>query len=82
MRTPEVQDLRPTCAGRRISAAHPACKSELMMLCDRFIRKFGRLAPDGGPSEIMLNNVATQLGVPRRRLYDIINVMEAVEVRV
>lgn len=70
------------CAGRRISAAHPACKSELMMLCDRFIRKFGRLAPDGGPSEIMLNNVATQLGVPRRRLYDIINVMEAVEVTI
>lgn len=67
-------------AGRRISAAHPACKSELMMLCDRFIRKFGRLGAGGEPAEIMLNNVAAQLGVPRRRLYDIINVMEAVEV--
>lgn len=52
-----------------------------MMLCDRFIRKFGRLGPGGAPTEIMLNNVAAQLGVPRRRLYDIINVMEAVEVR-
>ncbi len=51
------------------------------MLCDRFIRKFGHLGPGGAPAEIMLNNVAAQLGVPRRRLYDIINVMEAVEVR-
>ena len=42
--------------------------------------QFGHLTTDGEPAEIMLNNVASQLGVPRRRLYDIINVMEAVEV--
>jgi E2F/DP family winged-helix DNA-binding domain len=51
------------------------------VLCERFRCRFGRLAPDGTPSEFLLNEVARELEVPRRRLYDIVNVMEACEVR-
>ncbi len=31
------------------------------MLCDRFIRKFGRLGPEGQPTEILLNDVVQQV---------------------
>lgn len=36
---------------------------------------------DGTPNTLMLNDVAEALGVPRRRLYDVINVFESIEVR-
>lgn len=68
-------------AGKRISAAHPPCKSELMLLCEKFQARFGGGA-GAGPALILLNEAAIELAVPRRRLYDIINVLEAVEVRV
>lgn len=68
-------------AGKRISAAHPPCKSGLVLLCERFTQRFGQLTADGKPSCLPLNEVATALEVPRRRLYDILNVLEAVEVR-
>ena len=66
--------------GKRVSAAHPPCKSELMLLCERFQERFGRLSSNGKPTKIHLNECAIALGVPRRRLYDIINVFEAAEV--
>ena len=37
---------------------------------------------DGSANPLMLNDVAEALGVPRRRLYDVINVFESIEVRV
>lgn len=67
-------------AGKRISAAHPPCKSELMLLCEKFQARFGA-PPAGTSSLILLNEAAIELSVPRRRLYDIINVLEAVEVK-
>jgi hypothetical protein len=57
-----------------------AQKSELTLLCERFQYQFGHLQPDGSPTLLMLNDVAEALGVPRRRLYDVINVFEAIEV--
>ncbi len=41
----------------------------------------GSLQADGSPNPLMLNDVAEALGVPRRRLYDVINVFESIEVR-
>lgn len=55
-------------------------KSELTLLCERFQQQFGHLQPDGSPTLLMLNDVAEVLGVPRRRLYDVINVFESIEV--
>ena len=83
------------CAGKRISATHPPCKSELMLLCEKFQARFGGRAAESAPGQqqgapaqqqqqpalILLNEAAIELAVPRRRLYDIINVLEAVEVR-
>lgn len=66
-------------AGKRISAAHPPCKSELMLLCEKFQARFSAPAVNGS-SLILLNEAAIELSVPRRRLYDIINVLEAVEI--
>lgn len=67
-------------AGKRISAAHPPCKSELMLLCEKFQARFGRPRTAASQGLILLNEAAIDLAVPRRRLYDIINVLEAVEV--
>ena len=63
-----------------MSASHPPCKSELMLLCERFRDRCGRLSSGGEPTRIHLNECAVALGVPRRRLYDITIVYEAVEV--
>ena len=63
-----------------MSASHPPCKSELMLLCERFRDRCGRLSSGGEPTRIHLNECAVSLGVPRRRLYDITIVYEAVEV--
>jgi len=60
--------------GKKISAEHPPCKSELTILCERFEQLFGRKEGVG----IQLAQAAEKLQVARRRLYDIINVLEAV----
>ena len=51
-----------------------------MLLCEKFQSRFGAPAANGS-SLILLNEAAIELSVPRRRLYDIINVLEAVEVQ-
>jgi hypothetical protein len=57
-----------------------------MLLCEKFQARFGRCAATSAltqqppPALILLNEAAIELAVPRRRLYDIINVLEAVEV--
>lgn len=61
--------------------AGAACKSDLLLLCERFQAAYGRAAAGGARAPICLNAAAAELGVPRRRLYDIMNVLEAVEVR-
>ena len=66
-------------AGKRVSASHPPCKSELMLLCEKFRDRFFH-APKGPGCRIDLNECASVLGVARRRLYDITIVYEAAEV--
>ena len=63
-----------------MSADHPPCKSELMLLCERFQDRFCRLSASGEPTRIDLNDVTEALACGRRRLYDITIAYEAAEV--
>ena len=55
-------------------------KSELTRLSEMFQACFGHLSPSGGPTRMRLNDIVEALGVPRRRMYDVINVLESLEV--
>jgi len=66
--------------GRRSRGRGVNQKSELMRLCEDFLHKFGHIDSDGESAPILLNVAAAQCHVPRRRLYDVINVLEAVNV--
>ena len=69
-------------AGKRVSPSHPPCKSELMLLSERFRDRFANSCGEGEECKIDLNKCALALGVPRRRLYDITIVYEAAEVTI
>ena len=48
----------------------------LGLLCDNFLQLFA----SGGATAVELESVASQLGVGRRRIYDIVNVLESLDV--
>jgi hypothetical protein len=52
-------------------------KSALTILCEDFLHKFGHVNSDGTPKQFFLNDVSAHCNVPRRRMYDVINVLEA-----
>ncbi|XP_049887395.1 transcription factor E2F7-like [Pectinophora gossypiella] len=58
------------------SAAHRKEKS-LQILCDRFLHLYP--LHGNGPVEIQLDGTAARLGVEKRRMYDIINILEAMQ---
>ena len=55
-------------------------KSELTKLSQIFQLCYGHLRPNGTPAKIRLNDVVEALGVTRRRMYDVINVFESLEI--
>ncbi|KAJ2943814.1 hypothetical protein O0L34_g8136 [Tuta absoluta] len=58
------------------SSAHRKEKS-LQILCDRFLNLYP--LHGNGPVEIQLDSTAARLGVEKRRMYDIINILEAMQ---
>ena len=55
-------------------------KPILMKLGERFIHYFAHLNPDGSPSIVYLTDAANVLQVRRRRLYDVVNILESIDV--
>ena len=51
----------------------------LGLLCDKFISRFPAQVPPGERCEIPLDDLAKQMGTERRRIYDIVNVLEAIQ---
>ncbi|XP_028165691.1 transcription factor E2F7-like [Ostrinia furnacalis] len=58
------------------SAVHRKEKS-LQILCDRFLEMYP--LHGNGTVEIQLDSTAARLGVEKRRMYDIINILEAIQ---
>lgn len=54
-------------------------EKSLGLLCDKFVNCFPRAVPQGEKCEIHLDDLAKQMNTERRRIYDIVNVLEAVQ---
>merc|ERR550532_1390460 len=54
-------------------------QKSLGLLCEKFISRFPEAVPDGEKCKIPLDDLAKQMATERRRIYDIVNVLEAVQ---
>jgi transcription factor E2F7/8 len=54
-------------------------QKSLGLLCEKFIKRFPEAVPDGVKCEIPLDDLAKSMSTERRRIYDIVNVLEAVQ---
>ena len=54
-------------------------QKSLGLLCDKFVQRFPESVPEGDKCEIHLDDLAKQMGTERRRIYDIVNVLESVQ---
>ncbi|XP_045197671.2 transcription factor E2F8-like isoform X2 [Mercenaria mercenaria] len=55
-------------------------EKSLGLLCQKFLQKYPERPEAGEKYEICLDEVAKELQVERRRIYDIVNVLESVEI--
>ena len=54
-------------------------QKSLGLLCEKFMSRFPESVPEGEKCEIPLDDLAKQMSTERRRIYDIVNVLEAVQ---
>lgn len=81
--TPKKLRLLPTTAAQHASRpstpkteAYSRKKKSLGVLAETFCRQFATQPPS---TEIIIDVLASQLGVERRRIYDVVNILEAVQ---
>lgn len=79
---PEASGMQEVVKGgiRQVWVGRKKEKSALSLLCEDFLFKFGHMNEDGSPSHFKLQIVAAHCNVPRRRMYDVINVLESIGV--
>ena len=54
-------------------------QKSLGLLCEKFMSRFPESVAEGEKCEIQLDDLAKQMSTERRRIYDIVNVLEAVQ---
>ena len=54
-------------------------QKSLGLLCEKFMSRFPESVGEGDKCEIQLDDLAKQMATERRRIYDIVNVLEAVQ---
>ncbi len=54
-------------------------QKSLGLLCEKFMSRFPESVGEGEKCEIPLDDLAKQMATERRRIYDIVNVLEAVQ---
>ena len=54
-------------------------QKSLGLLCEKFMSRFPESVAEGDKCEIQLDDLAKQMATERRRIYDIVNVLEAVQ---
>ncbi len=54
-------------------------QKSLGLLCEKFINLYPSAVPEGEKCEIPLDELANSMSTERRRIYDIVNVLEAVQ---
>jgi len=64
-----------------LGGLHKVSRKEksLGLLCENFIKRFPEAVPEGEKCEIPLDDLAKAMLTERRRIYDIVNVLEAVQ---
>ncbi|XP_067946237.1 transcription factor E2F7-like isoform X2 [Watersipora subatra] len=64
----------------KVAAAATRKQKSLGILCRRFMSQFDEKPPKTTRIEVCLDELASHLGTERRRIYDIVNVLESVEI--